>query len=212
MIRPGRVLLLSLLVTGAAQAGAEVRIVNGNGTDEGLNDPTSAAPVGTTPGRPSAPSGGSSSSTPRRSGQRPWGTRCRSGSTPSSQPRLQRGHRGPGLVRPHRALRQLARALGPGQRAGGAGLDPSQDEIQARFSSSVGKPGCAVGGWYYGLDNLAPTGMTDLASVVLHELAPGMGFIKSAGVFREQVLDERPPSDCSPSSATPPTRPPSGPR
>ena len=100
------------------------------------------------------------------------------------------GHRGAGLSGPTSLYDDSRVPAALANEQAGADLDPSQEEIEARFSSAVGTPGCASGGWYYGLDNLAPTGKTDLASVVLHELAHGLGFIKSAGVFREQVLDD----------------------
>jgi hypothetical protein len=191
MIRRGRVLLLSLLVTGAAQAGAEVRIVNGNGTDEGLNDPTSAAPVGNNPGttvgaqRRIVFQYAASLWAATLGNQVPIRIHAEFSNLDCSGGTAVLGSSGPtALYDNSREPSALA------NEQAGRDLDPSQDEIQARFSSSVGKPGCAVGGWYYGLDNVAPTGMTDLATVVLHELAHGMGFIKSAGVFREQVLDE----------------------
>lgn len=44
-------------------------------------------------------------------------------------------------------------------------------EISANFSSSAP--------WYYGTDGKTPTGKYDLASVVLHELCHGLGFVAS---------------------------------
>ena len=54
----------------------------------------------------------------------------------------------------------------------------------------MGRSDCGITAWYPGLDNLAPTGTTDLTSVFLHEMAHGLGFIKSAAVFREQARDD----------------------
>lgn len=50
------------------------------------------------------------------------------------------------------------------------------DDIRARFNVNLGNPGCFTGaGWYYGLDNQHGQ-QTDLVSVLLHELAHGLGF------------------------------------
>lgn len=50
--------------------------------------------------------------------------------------------------------------------------------ITANFSSTIGTPGCLESsGWYYGLDGAAPSNKFDLVSVVLHELAHGLGFV-----------------------------------
>jgi hypothetical protein len=51
----------------------------------------------------------------------------------------------------------------------------SADDIRARFNVNLGAPGCFTGaGWYYGLDNNHGR-LTDLVTVVLHELAHGLG-------------------------------------
>ena len=59
----------------------------------------------------------------------------------------------------------------------GEDLDPTGADIVAAFNSEVGKPGCLEGAsWYYGLDtNHGPTEI-NLATVLLHEFAHGLGF------------------------------------
>jgi MYXO-CTERM domain-containing protein len=191
MIPPRRALLLSLLLAGAAHAGAEVRIVDGNGSGEGLNDPTPATPVGNNPGttvgaqRRIAFQYAASLWAATLGNQVPIRVRAEFAALDCSGGTTVLGSSGPtALYDDSRVPAALA------NEQAGRDLDPTKEEIEARFSSAVGTPGCATGGWYYGLDNLGPTGKTDLASVVLHELAHGLGFIKSAGVFKEQVLDD----------------------
>ena len=60
----------------------------------------------------------------------------------------------------------------------GFDLDPTSDDIGATFSSAVnGTPGCLGGlNWYYGLDGNPPVNTLDFVTVVLHELAHGLGF------------------------------------
>src|SRR5499433_1656261 len=190
MIRSRRALLPSLLLAGAALAGAEVRIVDANGPGEGLNDRTPATPVGNNPGttvgaqRRIAFQYAASLWSATLGNQVPIRVRAEFADLECGGGTAVLGSSGPTALYDGSSLP----AALANERAG-QDLDPSQEEIEARFSSAVGTPGCASGGWYYGLDNLAPTGTTDLASVVLHELAHGLGFIKSAGVFRAQVLD-----------------------
>lgn len=51
------------------------------------------------------------------------------------------------------------------------------EEIRATFNSELGKTGCLEGGgFYYGLDNNPPSGLTDFVVVLLHELGHGLGF------------------------------------
>ncbi len=62
--------------------------------------------------------------------------------------------------------------------------------INANFSSTIGTPGCLENsGWYYGLDGAAPQGKFDLVSVVLHELAHGLGFISFADLSTGQKFN-----------------------
>jgi uncharacterized repeat protein (TIGR02543 family) len=62
-------------------------------------------------------------------------------------------------------------------------LQGNSYHINAEFSSTIGGPGCLENsGWYYGLDGAAPQGKFDLVSVVLHELAHGLGFLSFANL------------------------------
>lgn len=56
----------------------------------------------------------------------------------------------------------------------GADTDPGQPDIEATFNSSFGD-------WYFGLDGNPPFEKYDFVSVVLHELAHGLGFVSSIG-------------------------------
>ena len=51
---------------------------------------------------------------------------------------------------------------------------PGQEDIDASFSSTFS--------WYYGTDGQAPAGTYDFVTVVLHELAHGLGFLGSGDV------------------------------
>src|SRR5262249_9365541 len=60
----------------------------------------------------------------------------------------------------------------------GVDLDPAHDDISITFNSNVGTAEClSASGWYYGLDASPPSNETDFVSVVLHELAHGLGFL-----------------------------------
>ena len=59
----------------------------------------------------------------------------------------------------------------------GSDLDPASDDINATFNSNIGTPGClSSSGWYYGVDGNAPGNKIDFVTVLLHELAHGLGF------------------------------------
>ena len=183
--------LAALLVATAALAGAEIHIRDANDSGQGLNDRTPADPVGGNPGTTvgeqrliaaqyaaalwSATLGNRVPITIRTefvdldcSG----GTAVLGASGPSA---LYDNNRYPAALANERA---------------GHDLDPGREEIDSRFNGRVGRSDCSITSWYTGLDNLAPLGSTDLPSVFLHEMAHGLGFIKSAGAFRDQALDD----------------------
>lgn len=60
----------------------------------------------------------------------------------------------------------------------GVDLYPSGNHIEANFNSNIGTAGCLEGsGWYFGLDRSPSPGKIDFVSVLLHELAHGLGFV-----------------------------------
>jgi hypothetical protein len=185
-------LSLSLLLAASpASAGAEMRIENGNGNGEGLNDPTPVDPEGGNPGttigeqRRIAFQYAASLWAATLGNRVPITVRSEFIHLDCTGGLAVLGAAGPvSLYEDGRYPAALAN-----ERAGKV-LDSGKSEIEARFSTTVGTSGCDVAGWYYGLDNAAPAGRTDLVSVVLHELAHGLGFIKSAGVFKDNVQDD----------------------
>jgi PA domain/Thrombospondin type 3 repeat len=63
------------------------------------------------------------------------------------------------------------------------------DDIRSRFNSDLGKATCLSGTeWYYGLDDNHGDKI-DLVTVVLHELAHGLGFITLVGLDGTEFMD-----------------------
>jgi hypothetical protein len=59
----------------------------------------------------------------------------------------------------------------------GQDLDSTSDDIVTEFNSSLGLSGCMPGTTFYlGLDGLPGSGQVDMLTVLLHELAHGLGF------------------------------------
>lgn len=83
--------------------------------------------------------------------------------------------------------RDFPEALRPGlwypvalaERLTGRGLNqPGEPDIVASFNSNVN--------WYYGIDGRTPAGQYSLVTVVLHEIAHGLGFFSSFDVATNQ--------------------------
>ena len=189
--RTGTLALVPVLLSSVAWAGAEIRIVDGDGSGEGLNDRTAATPVGGNPGtsvgeqRLMAAQYAAALWSATLGNQVPISVRAEFDDLDCSGGTAVLGATGPtALYDSNRYPSALAN-----ERAG-RDLDPGREEVEAQFNGRIGRPDCAVTTWYSGLDNAAPSGFTDLPSVFLHELAHGFGFIKSATVFRDQALDD----------------------
>jgi hypothetical protein len=210
--RIGRLALAALFVVGVSGlvahesfANAHVHIVNNDGPNEGFNDPTPAAPVGGNTGTTI----GQQRLNVFQFAADVWGATLDSdidifvdaqfnplsctataavlGSAGTTSIFTDFGSTGlhPGPVGPnlwhHTAL---------AEKRSGLNLNGSSADIRARFNSSLGQTGCLTGiFWYYGLDGLAGNNI-DLAVVVLHELAHGLGFSQFASVSDgSQILD-----------------------
>ena len=66
--------------------------------------------------------------------------------------------------------------VAPGSPDPGFVQPPFADDIVSLFNSNLGAAGCLTGSfWYYGFDNLEPAGQVDFMSVLLHEVAHGLG-------------------------------------
>jgi hypothetical protein len=60
----------------------------------------------------------------------------------------------------------------------GSDLDPSNNDIGMQFNGAMGTTGCLESlSWYMGLDEVEPANTINLASVALHEIGHGLGFL-----------------------------------
>jgi uncharacterized repeat protein (TIGR01451 family) len=59
----------------------------------------------------------------------------------------------------------------------GRDLAPGKSDIRARFNSAVGTTCASPIAWYYGLDGRPPGTKIDFVTIVLHEMAHGLGFL-----------------------------------
>jgi hypothetical protein len=172
-----------------AQA-ATITVVNADGPGEGLNDPTAVSPVGGNPGT----TVGAQRLKALQFAADLWGTRLKSSveirvgahfdpfndpSSPCKPDSGPIGGAGPTIL-----LRGFSGAPAPNMwfpvalanSLAGADLDPTHDDIDAEFNSNVGIGGCLTGtGFYYGFDGSPAANEIDFVSIVLHELAHGLG-------------------------------------
>ncbi|HZW90535.1 MAG TPA: PA domain-containing protein [Myxococcaceae bacterium] len=183
--------IASLLVSPVALGGAEIRILDGNHSGEGLNDSTPAEPLGGNPGtsvgqqRLMAAQYAAALWSATLGNQVPISINTQFVDLDCSGGTAVLGASGPSaLYDDNRYPAALAN-----ERAG-QDLDTGREEIDARFNARVGGSDCGITSWYSGFDNLAPQGTTDLPSVFLHEMAHGLGFIRSATSFRDQARDD----------------------
>ena len=171
-------LILALALAADLRA-AEFIFINGDGPDEGLNDPTPASPVG---GNPGTTRGAQRLAVLQRVGEI-WGsflvsevpirvsvdfaalgvsTLAQAGAETLEQnfPNAPR----PGVWYPGALANSLA----------GTNLDPDRVDISVTANSN--------GSFYYGLDSASPGGLANFVDVLLHELGHGLGFISLVDV------------------------------
>ena len=178
-------LLAMVLVAAPLAAATTITIINRDGPGEGFNDPTAAAPVGGNTGVTL----GEQRLNVFQFAANIWATRI-SSTVPITvgatfDPLFCTSSFGIlGSAGPTSVFRDFTGAIQPNTWYAVAlanalhGSDLSSgDDIVAQFNSSVGTPGCLDSlSWYYGLDSNAAGGI-DLATVVLHEIGHGLGFL-----------------------------------
>ena len=187
--RPPTLALAALLLP-AVLAGATLTIVNANAPNTGFNDPTPATPVGGNTGT----TVGAQRLIAFQHAADLWGALlvsdveirvqasfvaldCTADSgTLGSTSSIQLVEDFPNAQFPSTwyptalANRRAGRDLFPGS------PNTNSDDIRSKFNSQLGMTGCLTGThWYYGLDNNHGDDV-DLVTVVLHELAHGLGF------------------------------------
>ena len=180
------VLAVLAVAPAAAHANATITIVNANDPGVGFNDPTPATPLATNPGT----TVGEQRLNVFQFAATQWGAVIDSPVEifilAAFLPRACTATSGvlgsagatsifsdfPGAIFP---ATWYPKALA--DKLAGEDLDPTSPDIVAVFNSEVGQPGCLEGAsWYYGLDTATgPTGI-NLATVLLHEFAHGLGF------------------------------------
>jgi hypothetical protein len=181
---------LALLLTGPVFGAANIVIVNVNAPGVGFNDPTPAAPVGGNPGT----TVGQQALNVFQYAANVWGSILDSpvpvyiqasfvplACTPTAGTL---GSAGPIQVFgdfPNAELVDTWYHVALANKLAGGDLAPGPhgtgaDDIVARFNSVLGTPGCLTTlHWYYGLDDNHGANI-DLATVLLHEFAHGLGF------------------------------------
>ena len=175
-------LAVTSIVPRSAHA-ATVTIVNADGSGEGFNDGTAAAPVGGNPGTTI----GAQRLFVFQTAAKIWGQLLQSPIeirvNAKFDPQTCTATTGVlGSAGPVSLDRNFPGAIFAGtwyhealaNKLAGADLSGS-DDISATFNSSVGGATCLTVGWYYGIDGNEGS-QIELLPVVLHELGHGLGF------------------------------------
>jgi hypothetical protein len=191
---------LALLCVASAPAGAAtIVIVNLDGSGEGFNDDTPAAPVGGNPGQTI----GEQRLYVFQTAASIWSTllpspiQIRVGARFDPQTCTATsgvlGSAGPASVHRDFANAPFAntwyhQALA--NRLAGTDLSAAND-ITATFNVSVGGDNCLSSGWYYGVDG-NEGGQIELLPVVLHELGHGLGFSTTTNGLTGNMMNGAP--------------------
>lgn len=191
---------------GVALAGATIVINNLDGAGEGLNDPTPFTPVGGN----NATTLGQARLNVFQYAADFWGSYLNSSVTIEVDCNFDPldcgtywavlGMCGPNTV--HRDFTSVAPYPAPtantyyvqalANAMHGSDLDPAHADIGVTYNSNLGETGCLSSyQWYYGLDGNAPIDTVDLRTVVLHELAHGLGFLSLVDLDTGEKLNGR---------------------
>ena len=181
----------ALLAAATAARAATITIVNANAANIGFNDPAAATPVGGNPGT----TVGEQRLIAFQHAANLWGALLESDIEIRVQARFlpQSCTKDSGTLGSTGAVQVFSDFAGAplpdtwyvaalANKRAGQDLMPGQpntnaDDIRSTFNSAVGNTGCLEGlSWYYGLDNQHGDKI-DLVTVVLHELAHGLGFL-----------------------------------
>ena len=173
-----------------SQATASITIVNANNPNEGFNDPTSVAPIagnaGITVGQQRLIAFQYAATIWGASLDASIGISIRSlfsNSLFCSTTRATLGAAGPtsAFASPNFPPPGLSNVWYPASLASqlaGRDISPGNPSIDAQFNAAIGSANCLPGSrWYYGLDGNTGPSQFDLADVVLHEFAHGLGFL-----------------------------------
>ena len=194
-------LVLVALATPAFAAGAKITIVNNNAAGVGLNDPTPVAPVGGNPGttlgqqrlnvfKKAAEIWGAELDSPIEitvlASMEPLTCTATAATLGSAGQRFIYSDFDGVLLFPGAEFPNIWYGSPLASKRAGQNMlvvDPPTDvvgpvtDIRARFNSNLGQPNCLTGSfWYYGFDTNTPVGQNNLLTVLLHELAHGLGF------------------------------------
>jgi len=167
-----------------AEALATITVIDNDGPGEGFNDPAPFTPVG---GNPATTLGQARLAAFRYAAQI-WGSYLNSSVEIQISARMDPlsgdattavlGQAGSATVHRNFPNAPLANTWYPQALANALAkvdLDPATPDITARFNSAVDGPILGTVDWYYGFDGNPGTNV-DFVTVVLHELAHGLGF------------------------------------
>ncbi len=204
------VAVLFLLAAPLLAGGARITVINTNAAGVGFNDSTPTTPVGDNAGTTI----GQQRLIAVQYAADTWGLLLDSGveirvqadfsplqCDASSASLAQTGPTFAVAVFPGAPLPGIFRAVALANKQADRRVVPDSDDISMTVNVNLGGADCLAGAnWYYGLDNAHATDI-DLVTVVLHELAHGLGFLTyvnlnngveplgAPDVFEQNILD-----------------------